>query len=184
MLILLSKSSSSKGKKRLVRLYERFLELGGLAYLPFFRPRESRLQQVALLLTDAHRRRTILARKSSWTSVDAPMVRTVQLHCKPLYRLCVPLLSLLWLSLRVVAYTCVHRPEWSRSSSSRRPSQHCIYSRTAAFSLLSPTSSKMVPPFSISEASGKEQSQLLDGAELNSVVSASREWRPSCARSS
>ena len=152
--------------------------------MPFYEPRESRLQQVALLLTHAHRRRTILARKSSWTSVDAPMVGMVQLRCKPLYRLCVPLLFLLWFSLRVVADSCVYRPEWIRSRSSMRPSQHASTSLTAAFSLLSPTSSKMVPPLSISEASGKEQSQLLDDAELNSVVSARRERRTSCARSS
>ncbi len=84
MLLFLSESSSSKGKKRLVQLYERFLELGGLSYLPFYGSGESRLQRVALLLTHAHRRRTILARKSSWTSVDAPMVCMVQFHCKPL----------------------------------------------------------------------------------------------------
>ncbi len=184
MLLLLSKSSSSMGKKGLVQLYEKFLELGSLAYLPFYGLRESRLQKVALLLTHAHRRRSILARKSSWTSVDAPMVSTVQLHWKPLYRLCILLLPLIWSSMLVVADTCVHRPEWSRSSNSLRPSQHCIYSRTAAFSPLSPTSSKMIHTLSISEGSGKEQSQLLDGAELNSGVSASREGRTSCARSS
>jgi hypothetical protein len=133
MLLLLSESSSSKGKKRLVRLCERFLELGGLSYLPFYGSGESRLQQVALLLTHAHRRPTIFARKSSWTSVDAPMVGMVQLHCKPLNRLCVPLLSLLWFSLRVVDDTCVYRPEWSRSSSSMRPSQHCIYIQDSGF---------------------------------------------------
>ena len=184
MLLLLSESSSSKSNKRLVRLYERFLELGGLSHLPFNGSGESRFQLVARLLTYAHRRRTILARQSSWTSVDAPMVSTVQLHWKPLYRLCILLLPLIWSSMLVVADTCVHRPEWSRSSNSLRPSQHCIYSRTAAFSLLSPTSSKMIHTLSISEGSGKEQSQLLDGAELNSGVSASREGRTSCARSS
>ena len=42
------------------------------------------LQRVALLLTHPYRRCTILAQKSSWTSVDAHTVEMVQLHCKPL----------------------------------------------------------------------------------------------------
>lgn len=184
MLLLLSESSSSKGKKRLVRLYESFLELGGLSYLPFYGSGESRLQQVALLLTHAHRRPTIFAWKSSWTSVDAPMVGMVQLHCKPLYRLCVPLLSLLWFSLRVVTILAFTGQSGAGAVAACGRANIASTSRTAAFSLLSPTSSKMVPPLSISEASGKEQSQLLDGAELNSVVSARRERRTSCARSS
>ena len=160
MLLLLSESSSSKGNKRLVRLYERFLELGGLSYLPFYGSGESRFQQVARLLTHAHRRRTILARKSSWTSVDAPMVSTVQLHCKPLYRLCVPLLSLLWFSLRVVADTSFTGQSGAGAVAAFGRANIASTSRTAALSLLSPTSSKMVSSLSISEASERSKASF------------------------